>query len=148
MVGRESRGAATRFNRTNGDELGAGMIERSWAEDFAREWIENWNAHDLERILGHYADDFEMMSPLIVQRLGVADGKLKGKDAVRRYWAQGLTSTPDLRFKLIDVIVGVNSIAILYESHTLARTVVEYIQFDEQRLGVRAEALHGAVRAG
>jgi len=59
------------------------MIERSWAEDFARDWIESWNAHDLERILGHYADDFEMTSPLIVQRLGITDGKLKGKDAVR-----------------------------------------------------------------
>jgi ketosteroid isomerase-like protein len=99
------------------------MIERSWAEDFARDWIESWNAHDLDRILAHYADDFEMTSPLIFQRLGVVDGKLKGKAAVRRYWSQGLATTPELRFKLIDVIVGVNSVAIIYESHTLARTV-------------------------
>jgi hypothetical protein len=40
----------------------------------------------------------------------------------------------------------VNSVAIVYESVTLARTVVEYIEFNEQWLGVRAEALHGAVR--
>lgn len=121
------------------------MIERSWAENFARDWIEGWNTHDLDRILAHYADDFEMTSPLIVQRLGVADGKLKGKEAVRRYWGRSLAGTPQLRFTLIDVIVGVNSVAIMYENHTLARTVVEYIEFDEQKLGARAEALHGTI---
>ena len=124
------------------------MIERGWAEEFAREWIEGWNAHDLERVLAHYADDFEMTSPLIVQRLGIADGKLKGKETVRRYWSQGLASMPDLHFNLIDVIVGVNSVAIVYESETMSRTVVEYIQFNEQKLGVRAEGLYGVVRAG
>jgi len=124
------------------------MIERGWAEEFVREWIEGWNAHDLERVLAHYADDFEMTSPLIVQRLGIADGKLKGKEAVRRYWSQGLASMPDLHFNLIDVIVGVNSVAIVYESQTMSRTVVEYIQFDERKLGVRAEGLYGDVRAG
>lgn len=61
------------------------MIERAWAEAFARDWIDGWNAHDLERILAHYADDFEMTSPLIVQRMGVPGGKLKGKEAIRAY---------------------------------------------------------------
>lgn len=121
------------------------MIERDWAEGFAREWIAAWNAHDLERILAHYADDFEMTSPLIVQRLGMADGNLKGKDAVRRYWAHGLASTPQLRFNFIDVVVGVSSIAIAYESVTQGRTVVEYIQFDECKRAIKGEALHGRV---
>lgn len=29
--------------------------------DFAHEWIAAWNAHDLERILAHYADDVELV---------------------------------------------------------------------------------------
>lgn len=123
------------------------MIERTWAEEFARDWIAGWNAHDVDRVLAHYADDFEMTSPLIVQRLGVADGKLKGKEAIRRYWSQGLAATPQLRFKLLDVAVGVNSVAMVYESVTLARTVIERIEFDDRGRGVRAEALHGAPRA-
>ncbi len=45
------------------------MLERGWALEFAREWIESWNSHDLERILAHYTEDFEMSSPLIVERL-------------------------------------------------------------------------------
>jgi ketosteroid isomerase-like protein len=119
------------------------MIDRSWAEEFANDWIEGWNAHDLDRVLARYADEFEMTSPLIVQRFGIADGKLKGKKAVRRYWAQGLATTPQLHFKILEVVVGVNSVAILYESVTLARTVVEHIELDAQRRGIRATALHG-----
>lgn len=122
------------------------MIERAWAEEFARDWIAGWNSHDVDRVLAHYTDDFEMTSPLIVQRLSVADGRLKGKEAIRCYWSQGLATTSQLRFKLLDVVIGVNSVAIVYESVTLARTVIERIEFDDQGRGVRAEALHGTPR--
>ncbi len=87
-----------------------------------------------------------MTSPLIVERMGVPEGRLKGKDAVRRYWAQGLAAAPQLRFKLVDVLTGVNSLAIMYESATLSRTVIEHIEFDPQRRAVRAEALHWPVQ--
>ena len=123
------------------------MIERAWAEAFAREWIADWNAHDLERILAHYADDFEMTSPLIVERMGISSGRLEGKEAIRPYWSQGLAAMPQLRFELLNVMVGVNSVAIVYESVPLSRVVIERIEFDEQRRAVRAEALYGAPRA-
>jgi ketosteroid isomerase-like protein len=123
------------------------MLERAWAEAFAREWVAEWNAHDLERVLARYTDDFEMTSPLIVERMGISSGRLKGKDAIRSYWGQGLATMPQLRFELLDVMVGVNSVAIMYKSATQSRVVIERIEFDEQRRGVRAEALHGAPSA-
>jgi ketosteroid isomerase-like protein len=43
------------------------MISRGFGEEFAREWIEAWNSHDLDRVLSHYADDFTMSSPYIAQ---------------------------------------------------------------------------------
>jgi hypothetical protein len=118
-------------------------IDREWAEAFAREWIDAWNAHDLERIFSHYVDDFEMTSPLIVQRMGIESGHLKGKDAIRPYWGQGLARSPPLRFDLLDVMVGVNSIGIRYKSVTAGLTVVERIEFNQDRRAVRAEALYG-----
>jgi len=131
--------------RGSADEhRGMRMIDRNWAEAFAREWVDAWNAHDLERILSHYTDDFEMTSPLIVERMGVASGRLKGKDAIRRYWGQGLAGTPNLRFELLGVMVGVNSLAILYRSVTARRTVIERIEFDDHGKAVRGEALYGA----
>lgn len=41
------------------------MLIKDFADHFAIEWIASWNAHDLPRILSHYADDFEMSSPYI-----------------------------------------------------------------------------------
>ena len=122
------------------------MLDRAWAEEFAHEWIAAWNSHDLDRILAHYSDDFQMTSPLIAQWLGVADGKLLGKEAVRSYWAQGLEKMPQLQFKLLDVVVGVNSLGIVFESVGLPRTVLEFMQLDARKLCVRSEALHGAPR--
>jgi hypothetical protein len=70
---------------------------------------------------------------------------LKGKEAIKRYWGEGLAMTPGLHFKLLDVAICVSAIAILYESATLKRRVVERIEFDERGLGIKAEALQGAV---
>ena len=53
---------------------------------FAGEWVAAWNAHDLGRILDHYADDFEMTSPYIVTLAGEPGGTLRGKAAVGAYW--------------------------------------------------------------
>ncbi len=119
------------------------MIDRDWAEAFAREWVDAWNAHDIERILSHYTDDFEMTSPLIVERKLSPNGRLKGKDAIRSYWGKGLAATPNLRFDLLNVMIGVNSLGIFYRSVTAKRTVIERIEFNDQRRAMRAEALYG-----
>ena len=92
------------------------MIDIEFANTFAQEWIEAWNSHDLERILSHYTDDFEMASPLIVQRMKEPSGRLKGKAAVRPYWAQGLAADPPLRFELLQVLTGVDSIVLYYRN--------------------------------
>ena len=122
------------------------MLDRTWAEEFAHEWIAAWNSHDLERVLAHYTDDFQMTSPLIAQWLGIPDGRLQGKDAIRNYWAQGLAKMPQLEFKLVDVVVGVSSLGIVFETVGLPRRVLEFMQLDDQKRCVRSEALHGALR--
>ena len=90
------------------------MIDQTFAEHFAIEWIESWNGHDLDRILSHYSDDFEMSSPLIAQIAGEPRGTLKGKEAVSAYWKKALTLIPNLHFELITTLIGVNSITIYY----------------------------------
>jgi ketosteroid isomerase-like protein len=57
------------------------MIDKTFAEHFAHEWIAAWNSHDLQRILSHYAEDFEMASPFIVQVAGEPSGRCITKDA-------------------------------------------------------------------
>ncbi len=84
---------------------------------FAREWIEAWNAHDVDRVLAHYEDDFEMSSPFIAAFTGVASGRLRGKAEIRRYWKIALERVPDLRFELLEVFSGVRSLVIRYRGH-------------------------------
>ena len=76
------------------------MIDKAFADNFAAEWIEAWNARDLERVLSHYTDDFEMSSPVIVKIAGERAGTLKGKPAVRSYWTKALELIPHLHFEL------------------------------------------------
>jgi hypothetical protein len=86
------------------------------ARQFAHLWIRAWNAHDLDAILAHYADDIVFVSPFIVTLRGEPTGTLHGKDALRAYFEQGLAAYPDLEFELFAVFTGVGSIALLYRS--------------------------------
>ena len=45
-------------------------MEKEQALKFAEAWIAAWNAHDLEQILSHYDDEFEMSSPAITRLTG------------------------------------------------------------------------------
>ena len=91
------------------------MVYKKFAEHLARDWIDSWNSHDLDRILSHYSDQFEMSSPAIIQVVGEPSGTLKGKDAVGAYWAKALSLIPDLRFELLLTLIGVNSITLYYK---------------------------------
>jgi ketosteroid isomerase-like protein len=91
-------------------------MEHDAAQEFAREWYAAWNAHDLDAILSHYADDVEMTSPLVSALAGAADGRLVGKEALRAYFAAGLEKYPELHFEPLELFVGVNSLVLRYVS--------------------------------
>ena len=114
------------------------MIDKAFSENFAREWVDSWNRHDLDRVLSHYSDDFEMASPLIIQIAGEPSGTLKGKAAVGAYWKKALQLVPQLRFELLETLVGVNSLTVYYKS---ARGLsAEVFHFGPDRKVVRAYA--------
>ena len=115
------------------------MIDTTFARQFAEEWIAAWNAHDLARIFSHYADDFEMASPYIVERMGEPSGRLRGKAAIGIYWGRALEAQPNLHFTLVDVLVGANSVAILYRRDT-GHLVTEVLGFDAERRVVSGSA--------
>ena len=63
-------------------------------------------------MLAHYDDDFEMASPRIVDVAGEPSGVLRGKASVGAYWTKALGLIPDLRFELLGVFVGAQSVAL------------------------------------
>ena len=113
-------------------------MTKEFAREFANEWIASWNAHHLERILSHYTEDFEMSSPLIVQIMNEPSGMLKGKTAIRAYWAKALARIPDLHFDLTEVLVGASSVVIRY--HGPRGSSVEVFWFDDGSKVFRAAA--------
>jgi len=114
-------------------------LEQAFAERFAAEWIEAWNAHDLSRVLSHYAKNFEMSSPYIVQIAGEPSGTLRGKAAVGAYWKKALELVPDLKFELRTVFVGAHSVTLYYKG-ALGRIVAEVLHFGPDGKVVKAFA--------
>ena len=96
------------------------------ARAFALDWIEAWNAHDIERILSHYAPEIVFLSPVAQKRTG--DGRVVGLDALRDYWGQGITAQPDLAFELMDILIGHHCLTIHYGNHH-GQTVAETFEF-------------------
>ncbi|MGD0274614.1 MAG: nuclear transport factor 2 family protein [Syntrophales bacterium] len=114
------------------------MTDNDFAEHFANDWIESWNSHDLDRILSHYSDQFEMSSPAIIKIAGEPSGMLRGKEVVGAYWAKALQLNPDLRFELISTLIGINSITLYYRG---ARGLAaEVFHFNSDKKVVRAYA--------
>ena len=92
-------------------------MEKEFVDRFSSEWVEAWNGHDLNRIMLHYADDFEMVSPVIQKIMNEPAGRLKGKNKIRAYWEKTLQMNPELHFDIINTCQGVNSIVIQYKGH-------------------------------
>ncbi|AOJ06049.1 nuclear transport factor 2 family protein [Burkholderia mayonis] len=114
-------------------------ITQEFARQFGREWIDAWNARDLDRILSHYADGFEMSSPMIAQIAGEPSGRLCGKDAVGAYWSKALQMIPDLHFESIATLAGVDSVAIHYRG-AKGRLALEVFHFGPDRRVAKAFA--------
>ncbi len=100
------------------------------AGKFAHDWIVSWNSHDLDKIMKHYSDDVEVVSPMIKLALDTGAGSLKGKERVRRYWEAAFQKVPDLHFELIDAAQGVNSMAVYYKS-VMNKMAVEVMFLNE-----------------
>jgi ketosteroid isomerase-like protein len=93
------------------------VIEPATARAFAAAWVDAWNARDLDRVLAHYAEDVEFRSPFVVSIAGEKSGIVKGKQRLRAYWTAALALLPTLRFDLLDVLTGVDSLTLHYRGH-------------------------------
>lgn len=106
---------------------------------FAAEWETGWNSHNLDRILAHYRDDIVFRSQKAQALVGT--GELKGKDALRAYWAAALAKQPELVFSVQDVFAGHEMIVITYLNHR-GILAAETLYFDAEGLVFRAAACH------
>lgn len=91
-------------------------VDHAEVQAFVATWVDGWNAHDLDRIMGHYADDVVFTSPVAAQLLDDCDGVIAGRAALRAYWDEGLRRIPDLCFEMLGTYVGVSTIVMHYRN--------------------------------
>lgn len=98
------------------------MLTGKTARDFADHWVSAWNSHDLDRIMSHYADDVVLVSPVAATILNNPSGSVRGKEALRAYFARGLEAYPGLKFELVDVLWCFSSVVLYYVNQKGTRT--------------------------
>jgi len=107
------------------------MIERIWAERFARGWAANWHSKDLDALLDHYSPDVVFRSPRISIVLEKPQTSVSGLQELRDYWRKALAAATDIRFQISSVGVGGDSLTILYRNQR-NEEVAETLIFDDK----------------
>ena len=104
------------------------LMDHAEAQAFANQWVKDWNAHDVDALLEHFTDDVVFTSPVAIRIFG-GDGVLRGKEALRKYWSEGVRLIPDLHFEVVALYVGVNTLVINYRNQA-GGVVSEVLTFE------------------
>jgi ketosteroid isomerase-like protein len=103
-------------------------VDQNSGARFAQSWVEAWNDHDLDAALAHFTDDVVFRSPVAAQVVPESGGVLRGKDALRDYWSAALARIPDLRFEIVGVYTGIDTLVLNYRNH-VGGLVCEVLRF-------------------
>ena len=115
------------------------MISHEQADRFATEWVDAWNAHDLDAIVAHYSEHVSFVSPFVAALTGEETARIEGRDALREYFRLGLAAFPELHFDLFTALPGASSVALHYRS-VGGRLAIETMELDDAGLVIRAAA--------
>jgi ketosteroid isomerase-like protein len=84
---------------------------------YAEQWVQAWNAHDIEAVLDHFSDDVVFTSPVAARVVPESGGVVRGTPALRDYWTTASGRQPDLQFEVVGVYRGESTLVINYRSH-------------------------------
>jgi hypothetical protein len=111
------------------------------AEQFARQWVQAWNDHDIDAVLAHFDDAVLFTSPVALKVLPSTGGVVQGKDALRAYWTRALAGVPDLAFAVESVFQGIDTVVIAYRNQN-GGVVSEVLRFNDEGLVIEGHATH------
>lgn len=114
-------------------------MDKEKANAIANAWQTAWNARNLDAVLAHFGDDVVFRSPRAVALTG--HGVVRGKPALAAYWRAALDSAPALHFDVVTVLVGQDTMVIVYTNHR-GQTAAETLRFDAAGWVVEASACY------
>jgi hypothetical protein len=97
---------------------------------FSQQWTQAWNAHDVEAVLQHFHEDVVFTSPVAAKLMPESAGVIRGKYALRRYWAAAVQRITDLHFVVEGVYQGIDTLVINYRNQH-NDLVNEVLKFDD-----------------
>jgi len=112
------------------------MITTETAKQFALDWINSWNSHNISSIMEHYANDINFYSPFIPLLKFNDTGIITNKEQLKEYFNIGLKAYPDLTFKLHNVFIGIDTVVIYYTSVS-GRIASEVFELNENAKAVK-----------
>ena len=90
-------------------------MDQAAAAAFTAQWVKDWNDHDIEALLAHFTDDVVFTSPVAARLFG-GGGVVRGKQALRHYWTEGVRRIPDLHFEVLGCYLGISTLVINYQN--------------------------------
>lgn len=121
-------------------------MDRQTAQQFAEDWIANWNRKDVQAVVGHFAEDAVFVSPRAAALTGEA--VQRGKAALLAYWTAAVARIENIRFVLDRAVWDGDSkeLLVLYTSAINGNAVraCELMRFGPDGKQVYGEALFGA----
>jgi ketosteroid isomerase-like protein len=91
-------------------------VNQDEALAFAERWVKAWNDHDVEAVLAHFAADAVFTSPVAERLFPGSGGVIRGKDALREYWNEGVRLSPGLHFEILGVYAGIETVVIRFRN--------------------------------
>jgi ketosteroid isomerase-like protein len=83
----------------------------------AERWLDCFARHDLDNLLALYADDAVHTSPKIRVRHPETGGLLRGKPALRAWWADAFARIPELGYQLRSLTADSDRVFMEYVRH-------------------------------
>ncbi|MEO7523913.1 MAG: nuclear transport factor 2 family protein [Ferruginibacter sp.] len=111
----------------------------------ALNWIDAFNEHDLEKLLSLYAEDAIHFSPKLKLRSPETNGWIKGKPALRSWWADAFHRLPSLHYELKNLIVNNDQLLMEYQRKVKGEPDMMIAEVLEIRQGViiKSRVYHG-----
>ncbi|WP_283806309.1 nuclear transport factor 2 family protein [Bradyrhizobium sp. DOA1] len=116
-------------------------MNRASAEPFVAAWCASWRKVDIDAVVGHFADDAQMRSPLALTLTG--SPTVTGAENIRAYWRKAYGHIENADLKILSWSFD-DTIARLTVWWQLGDTrASEFMDFDDAGRVVRSEAFYG-----
>ena len=114
-------------------------------KQIALSWIKAFNDHHLENLLSLYDEDAVHFSPKLKIRHPETGGFIRGKAALRSWWADAFNRIPSLQYQLKNLIVNEEQLIMEYlrkadgENDMMVAEILEI----KNQLIIKSRVYHG-----